>query len=146
MDRLVGILRTVVGVHHILGGERITVVVLHALAQVEDVFLAVIGHVPAAGRIGLGDEIGVDVGQSAEHVRGDLKLHDLVHARRIESHQLIDARPGGAQMAALFRGQGRGHAAGQQMRGGQGAGRGHQTQHGTAAQLVAAHLIAVQSE
>ena len=91
VDRLFGVLRTVVGEHHVVGGERVAVVELHPLAQVEDILLAIVGHAPAAGGVGLGDEIRVDVGQPAEHVRGDLELDDLVHARRIEGYQFVDA-------------------------------------------------------
>ena len=50
-----GILRAVVGEHHVLGGERVAVVEGDALAQLEGVLGAVVGDGPVLGEVALGD-------------------------------------------------------------------------------------------
>ena len=100
VDRLVRILRALVGEDHVVGGEGVAVVEGDALAQVEGPLGAVVVGRPVDGEVALGHQLGVDVGQAAQDVGGDLEQQHLVDLGRIQGPELADAGPAGPQGAA----------------------------------------------
>ena len=100
VDRLVRVLRTLIGVDHIIGGEGIAVVEGDPLAQVEDVFGAGLVDLPVYRQVALGNQLRVDMGQPAQHVRGNLEQQHLVDLRRVDGAELAHPRPAAGQPVA----------------------------------------------
>jgi hypothetical protein len=48
----------------------------------------IIGYLPAFRQIAFGDQLRIDMGEPAEHIRGDLKLQSLIDLRRIQRTNL----------------------------------------------------------
>ncbi len=148
VDRLLRVARALPREDHVVRRERVAVVEGDALAQVEGVLGAVAVDLPVLGEIALGDQLRVDMGQAAEHVRRDLEQQHLVDLGGVDGAELADARPAGAERAAglALRLRLADPDAGHQVRRGQRARCRQQAQHGSAFQHRAGQVVPVEPD
>jgi hypothetical protein len=135
-----------IGEQHIVGRQPVAVVEGDALAQLELVLGAVVRDRPALGQVALRHQLGIDMHQAGQHVRGDLELQHLVDLGGIERADLAHAGPAAGQRAALGRGRSGAAEAGNEVPDGERAGGRHQPQHGAALQHRPRMVVAVQPE
>ncbi len=100
MDRQLRVARTLEGIEHIVGGERVAVVERDALAQRKGPLQAIVRHRPIRRQIAFRRHVSVDVREAAQHIRRDLELQHLVDLRRVERHDLVGSGPTADQLAA----------------------------------------------
>ncbi len=83
VDRLLWIEGTVVGEEHVVGRKDVAVVKEYPCAEVESPLQPVGRDAPVTGEVALGHQVGVDVGETAQNIRRNLKLEDLVDLCRV---------------------------------------------------------------